>query len=56
MKGHKQVPMKGGDEVDAFCARRWFHWNAGTIKLIKRRFNKRVRLAGKAQAQEHTYG
>lgn len=43
MRGHKEVKMISGDEIDAFCARRYYHWTSGAAKKIKRGFNKRVR-------------
>ena len=44
MKRNDRIPMKGGDEEDAFTSwRRVFGWRPGTIKAIKRKYNKRVR-------------
>ena len=46
----KRIPMKGGDEYDALTgARRYYHYCAGTLKRIKRQYNKRVRQSGKKQ-------
>ncbi len=42
--------MKTADEYDAFCSRQWHHWKPGTLKKIKRAFNKRVRQDGKKEA------
>lgn len=44
MMGHRE-PMKGGSEIDALSHRvkRFYHWNPGVRKWIKRQFNKRVR-------------
>lgn len=40
----KRIPMKGGDEYDAFSKyRKFFHWKAGQLKKIKRAYNKRFR-------------
>jgi capsid portal protein len=36
---NKRIPMKGGDEYDA--------WKAGQIKKIKRAYNKRFRKYSK---------
>ena len=48
-----EVPMKSGDDYDAFTRwRRFLIWRAGEIKAIKRRFNKRARSAAKQQARE----
>jgi len=49
-KGRKsRLPVRDGASDDAFSGRRWYHFNAGTIKWIKRRFNKRERQAAKKQ-------
>lgn len=43
MMGHKEE-MKGGEEFDAFTGwKRFFNWNSGVRKRIKRQFNKRIR-------------
>jgi len=41
----KRVPLKGGDEYDAFCkkSRKFFNWKSGQLKKIKRAYNKRFR-------------
>jgi len=45
----KRIPMKGGDEYDAFTNwRRYVYWQRGELKRIKRKYNKRVRRAGRA--------
>jgi len=47
MMGHR-TKLKSGDEYDAFGKwRRIFHWQAGQLKAIKRRFSKRVRQEAK---------
>ena len=48
MMGHRE-PLKGGDEWDALTkgGRRVHSFKAGERKVIKRRFNKRVRKDAK---------
>ena len=44
----KRIPMKGGDEFDAFSsARKFFCWKRKRLKKIKRAYNKRFRKATK---------
>lgn len=44
------VPLKGGEEYDAFTRwRRFLRWRAGDRRKIKRRFWKRARRLLKAQ-------
>ena len=44
----KRVPLKGGDEHDAFSkARRFLRWKSGRLKKIKRAYNKRFRRSSK---------
>jgi len=44
----RSIPMKGADEYDALTgARKWYSWKPGTLKQIKKRFNKRERKNGK---------
>jgi hypothetical protein len=39
-----EIPMKGGDEQDAFTGwRRYLNWAPGRRKSIKRGYHKRVR-------------
>ena len=51
----KRIPMKGGDEQDAFS--RWrkllcsFN-RAGVVKQSKRKYNKRFRKAAKIKLKE----
>ncbi len=42
-----------GEEVDAIHARKWYNWNSGTIKWIKRQMNKRFRKQGKKELNEY---
>lgn len=58
MKRSRMVPMRGGDEVDAFT--RWrhnLHWRAGQRRKVKQRYNRRVRRQEKQERtreqQEH---
>jgi hypothetical protein len=47
-----KAKLKSGDEMDALTSfHRLLHWRAGMRKLIKRRFNKRFRRAGRLGAQ-----
>jgi len=40
----RKIPMKTGDEYDAFTSwRKVLNWRAGERKHIKRRFNKKER-------------
>jgi len=40
----KRIPMKGGDEHDAFSkARKFLRFGRGNLKKIKRAYNKRFR-------------
>jgi len=50
MKEGRIEPLKGGDEYDGLTrARRYYHYCAGTLKRIKRQYNKRVRQSGKKE-------
>tara|TARA_Y100000385_G_scaffold274206_1_gene317017 strand:- start:709 stop:882 length:174 start_codon:yes stop_codon:yes gene_type:complete len=50
MKEGRTEPIKGGDEYDALThARKYYHFCAGTLKRIKRQYNKRVRQSGKKE-------
>ena len=41
-----KIPMKGGDEYDAFSKfRKFLNWKPGQLKKIKRAYNKRFRKA-----------
>ena len=47
MMGHR-AELKSGDEFDALTRSRSFYgYKAGTVKAIKRKFNKRVRREAK---------
>ena len=40
----KRIPLKSGDELDAFSKYRKYHrWGRGAIKKIKKAYNKRFR-------------
>lgn len=44
------IPLKGGDEWDAFTGwRRAIRWRRGALRAIKRRYGKRMRKAGKVR-------
>jgi hypothetical protein len=45
----ERIPMSGGDEEDALSkkSRKFYGWGRGTLKKIKRRYNKRFRQQGK---------
>ena len=44
----KRIPMKGGDEYDGLTkSRRFYVWNRGQLKKIKRAYNKRFRKYNK---------
>lgn len=56
MRGHQDIPMKNGDEYDAFTGwRQVYGWKPGTIKNIKRAFNKRVRQRAKKACTKDMY-
>lgn len=45
-----KIPLKGGDEQDAFTGwRRLLRWRPGERKKIKQGYNKRLRKALKAK-------
>ena len=45
-----RIPLKGGDEHDAFTRwRQLAHWQQGELKRIKRGYNKRFRKTGKRE-------
>ena len=46
----ERIRMSGGDEEDALSkkSRKFYGWGRGTLKKIKRRYNKRFRQKGKA--------
>lgn len=46
------IPLKGGDEYDALTrARKFYFWQSGELRKIKRQYNKRVRRTGKQEAK-----
>ena len=49
----KRIPMKGGEEYDAFSKyRKFFRWKGGQLKKIKRAYNKRFRQHCKEDTNE----
>ena len=42
---------RGGDECEAFYSRRFFPYRRRKLRLIKRKFSKRMRRWAKQQAQ-----
>lgn len=52
MMGHRE-PMKGGDEVDAFCrSMRNYLWRNDSCHQTKTRFSRRIRHAAKRSLQD----
>jgi hypothetical protein len=49
MSKKKRIPLKGGDEFDAFTMRKWYIYltRSGVAKSIKKKYNKRFRRNGK---------
>jgi predicted DNA binding CopG/RHH family protein len=48
----KRVPLKSGDEMDAFSKwRKFLNFKRGELKKIKRAYNKRLRKANKETCQ-----
>ncbi len=46
----KRIPMKTGDEYDAFTWwKRYCHWRPGERKRIKRGYNRRARRLAKME-------
>ena len=44
----KRIPLRSGDEMDAFSTYRKYHrWGRGALKKIKRGYNKRMRKHNK---------
>ena len=45
----ERIPLKGGDEFDAFTMRKWYIYltRSGVAKSIKKKYNKRFRKNGK---------
>jgi hypothetical protein len=49
----KRIPMKGGDEYDAFSkSRKFLIWKSGQLKKIKRAYNKRFRKHSKESVDD----
>ena len=48
-KGRRQE-LKGGDEEDVVCGRKWYQFKPGILKWTKRKMNKRLRQEGKRDA------
>ena len=48
----KRVPLRSGDEMDAFSkSRKFLRWGRGALKKIKRNYNKRFRRASKKEIE-----
>ena len=46
----KRIPMKGGDEFDAFTGwRKYIYWKPRQLKKLKRAYNKRFRKVSKSK-------
>jgi hypothetical protein len=54
MSKKKRIPLKGGDEFDAFTMRKWYIYltRSGVAKSIKKKYNKRFRKDGKAEVEK----
>jgi hypothetical protein len=51
-----KIPLKGGDEYDGLTkARKFYHWQSGQLKKIKRAYNKRFRKQAKSKLEENDY-
>ena len=52
-KKKDRIPLKGGDEYDAFEMRKWYKYlnRSKVVKKIKRAYNKRFRKYGKEQTK-----
>lgn len=52
-----RIPMRDGDEMDAFSkrTRKFLTFSRGYLRQIKRRYNKRFRQAGKTLIKEEQY-
>lgn len=50
--GKSVIPLKGGDEYDALTRdRKFYFWQSGELRKIKRGYNKRVRREAKQEAK-----
>jgi hypothetical protein len=55
MKNGRDTPLKGGDEYDALTkARKYYNFGRKALKIIKRRYNKRVRRNNKKEVNNET--
>lgn len=57
MKKGRTTPLKGGDEYDALTGWRrvmCYLGRSGVAKKVKRKYNKRVRQAGKEEVNNET--
>jgi hypothetical protein len=55
MSKKKRIPLKGGDEFDAFTNKERIYtylFRSGVLKKIKQQYNKRFRKAGKQEIQK----
>jgi len=44
--------IKGGDEFDGLTkSRRWYHWQRGTLRKLKRKFWRRTRMESRRAVQ-----
>ena len=51
--GHREQ-LKGGDEYDVLTqARKYYGFKPGSVKLVKRKFNKRVRREAKQKLADN---
>ena len=48
-----EIPMKGGDEYDAFTGwRRAFNWAPGRLRALKRAYRKRARRFSRRELRQ----
>ena len=53
MRKGRDTPLKGGDEYDALTkARKYYSFGRKALKIIKRRYNKRVRRRAKDETKD----
>ena len=49
----KKVPLKSGDEFDALTkSRKFYNFKRGTLKKIKRGYNKRFRKSSRKECED----
>ena len=49
----RDIPLKSGDEYDAFTTwRKYYHWAPGQLREIKRKFNRRSRRVAKEKIRK----